>query len=198
MMPKPAADRALTVVGALLLTLVPIAAFASSDDKPNYRYLEGGYLNVDTEDLSKSGDNAFVGGAFGWKHIHIIGYGSGGDAGPDVTQQYWRLGAGWHGLLGDKADVVAEWYHVEQQIDPPGPKQDDTGYRITGGVRWVPFKLLELDGFANYNDVTDKSDTSWEGRAIVNIWRLGFGADYEKFDNSDQWNAFVRFNFGRR
>ena len=95
-------------------------------------------------------------------------------------------------------ETVGEAYYVEQSIDPPGPSIDDTGYRVTGGVRWVPFKLLELDGFANYNDVTDKSDTSWEGRAIINIWRLGFGADYEKFDTSDQWNAFVRFNFGRR
>jgi hypothetical protein len=28
----------------------------------------------------------------------------------------------------------------------------------------VPFELLELDGFANYNDVTVKIDTSWEGK----------------------------------
>ena len=183
---------------ACAAALLPAAAFARSDEEPNYRYVEGGYLNINTDDFDKSGDNAFVGGAWGWKRIHVIGFWTGGDAAPDVTQDYYRVGVGWHGLLGDKADVVAEAYYVKQTIDPPGPSIDDEGYRVTGGVRWVPFKLLELDGFANYNDVTDKSDTSWEARAIINIWRLGFGADYEKFDNSDQWNAFVRFNFGRR
>jgi hypothetical protein len=186
------------LVFALALVLVPHAALATDDEKPNYRYVEGGYLNVNTDDLDKSGDNYFVGGAWGWKHFHVIGYWSSGDAGPDVSLDYWRVGVGWHGLLGDKADVVGELYHVEQTLDPPGPNESDTGYRVTGGVRWVPWKILELDGFANYNDVTDKSDTSWEARAIINVWRLGFGADYEKFDHSDQWNGFVRFNFGRR
>ena len=35
-------------------------------------------------------------------------------------------------------------------------------------------------------------------RGIINIWRLGFGASYEWLDDATQWNAFVRFNFGRR
>jgi hypothetical protein len=200
-MPAPlrsTAVRVLTFVFALALVLIPRSALARTDEEPNYRYVEGGYLNINTDDLSKSGDNGFLGASWGWKHIHVLGYWAGGDAGPDVSQDYWRVGVGWHGLLGDKADVVGELYHVEQTIDPPGPSQTDTGYRVTGGVRWLPLKFLELDGFANYNDVTDKSDTSWEARAIFDIWRLGFGADYEKFDNADQWNGFVRFNFGRR
>lgn len=183
------------VIGLALLAAGALPALAEG---PNYRYVEGGYLSVDVNDLDGSGDNYFVGGSFGGKWWHIPAYYANGNLGPDYDQSLWRVGFGWHGLLGDKADVIGQAEYVSQTIDAPGASSDtETGYRLVGGVRWVPFKLLELDGFANYNDIGSESDVSWEGRAIVNIWRLGFGGAYEKFDNSDQWNAFVRFNFGR-
>ena len=182
-------------IGILALCAAP----ARAAEEVNYRYVEGGYLNVDVDDLDGSGDNYFVDGSFGGKWWHITGYYQNGDLGPDFSQDLWRFGFGWHGLLGDKADVIGEADYVDQSIDGPGgSSESDTGYRLVGGVRWVPFKLLELDGFANYNDIENDSDLSYEARGIINIWRLGFGAAYEKFDNADQWNAFVRFNFGRR
>jgi len=183
------------VLGCIALALGVAPALAA--DKVNYRYLEGGYLSVDVDDLDSSGDNWFVDGSFGGSWWHINAYYSNGDLGPDYSQDLWRIGFGWHGLLGDKADVIGEFDYVDQSVDGPGSNDSDTGYRIVGGVRWVPFKLLELDGFANYNDVSS-SDLSFEARGIINIWRLGFGAAYEKFDEADQWNAFVRFNFGRK
>jgi hypothetical protein len=185
------------VPGIAVLALWAVPARAA--EKVNYGYVEGGYLSVDVNDLESSGDNYFVDGSFGGKWWHVTAYYANGDLGPDFSQDLWRVGLGWHGLLGDKADVIGEWDYVDQSIDGPGGSSDsDTGYRLVGGVRWVPFKLLELDGFANYNDVGSESDVSWEARGIVNIWRLGFGAAYEKFDEADQWNGFVRFNFGRR
>jgi hypothetical protein len=182
------------IFGIILLALGALPALA---EEPNYKYVEGGYLSVDVDDLESSGDNYFLGGSMGGKWWHINGYYSSGDLGPDYQQNLWRIGLGWHGLLGDKADVIGEADYVDQSIDGPGPTDSETGYRLVGGVRWVPIKLFELDGFANYNDVGSESDLSYEARGIVNIWRLGFGAAYEKFDASDQWNAFVRFNFGR-
>ena len=75
-------------------------------------------------------------------------------------------------------------------------KISDDGYRLVFGVRWRLIKFLELDGFVNYSDLSKfGSDTSYELRAIVDIWRVGIGAGYEKFDNSDQYNVFARFNF---
>ena len=83
---------------------------------------------------------------------------------------------------------------------PPVPRGNGAppGWRATGGVRWQPIKLFEADGFVNYTDVGSNSDLSYEARGIINIWRLGFGASYEWLDDATQWNAFVRFNFGRR
>jgi len=178
------------------LMLCAGSAFAA-DEGPSWKYVEGGYLSIDTDDLSASGDNYFLGAAFGGSWWHVIGYFSNGDLGPGAQLQLWRVGLGWHGLLGDKADVVGEAYYVDQSVDTSGSSPSDTGYRITGGVRWVPIKLFELDGFVNYNDVSSSSEVSYEARAILNVWRLGFGAAYEKFDDADQWNGFVRFTFGR-
>ena len=185
---------------ALGIVLLALAATPARADGPVYGYVEGGYLNVDTDDLSESGDNYFLGASFGLgDHFHIIGQLADGELGPDVDLTTWRVGFGWHGLLGDQADVVGEAYYVDQTVDAPGSSSEsDNGYRLTAGVRWAPIKLFEADGFAHFNDVGDESDTSWEARGIIFIWRLGFGASYEKFDEADQWNGFVRFNFGRR
>lgn len=38
----------------------------------------------------------------------------------------------------------------------------------------------------------------FEARAIVNVWRMGFGASYEFSDDYNHWNVFARFNFGGR
>ena len=35
-----------------------------------------------------------------------------------------------------------------------------------------------------------------ERDGVFNIWRIGLGASYEKFDDLDQYNGFVRFIFG--
>jgi hypothetical protein len=182
---------------ALAVTILFAGVAHASSNGPSWRYVEGGYLNVDVDSLSDSGDNYFLGAAFGFGSFHVIGQWSTGDAGPDADLDVFRLGLGWHGLLGDQADVLGEAYYVDQSVDTPGGDSDDSGYRITGGIRWTPIDLFELDGFVNYNDYAAESETSWEGRAILNIWRLGFGVGYEKFDDADQYNAFIRFNFGR-
>src|SRR5262245_15157458 len=104
------------VLGMAVLAVWVAPALASSEG-PNWKYVEGGYLNVDSDDLDDTGDNYFLGGAFGGEWWHIIGYYSDGELGPDVDLQSWRIGFGWHGLLGDKADVVGEGYYVDQKID---------------------------------------------------------------------------------
>ena len=188
-----AKQLALGIVATLLLS----AGSAFAADGPSWKYAEGGYLSVDTDNLSDSGDNYFLGAAFGGSWWHVIGYFSSGDLGPGVELKQTRLGFGWHGLLADQGDFVGEAYWLDQSVDPSTAGPDDTGYRLTGGIRWTPIDLFELDGFVNYTDVSSSSDMSYEGRAILNIWRIGIGAAYEKFDDADQWNAFIRFTFGR-
>lgn len=186
---------------ALGIVLVALAATpARAADGVPWSYVEAGYLNVDVDDLSESGDNYFVGASFGLgKHFHVIGQYTNGELAPDVDYTNWRVGFGWNGLLGDRADVVGEAYYLDESVDAPGvPSDSDNGYRLTAGVRFVPIKMFEIDGFVHYTDIRDDSTTSWEARGIINIWRLGFGASYEKLEDADQWNGFIRFTFGRR
>jgi len=185
-------------LGVATLALMSGMALAA---EPPWTYVEAGYLGVDVDDLEGSGDNVFVGGAFGGKMWHVIGQYSDGEIADGIDRRDWRLGVGWHGLLGESADLLAEAYYVDSSVTiSPAPFNggdlDDNGYRLTGGVRWRPLKLIEVDAFVNYTDLSDLgSETSYELRAIIYVWRIGIGAGYETFDDADQYNAFVRFNF---
>jgi len=191
--------RSVATAFALVL-LVGLSAGAVQAAEPGWKYVEGGYLGVDVDSLEGSGDSWFVGGAFGGKFWHAIGQYANGDISDDLDRREFRLGAGWHGLLGEKADLLAEAYYVDSQVKGKSSsdfgKISDDGYRLVFGVRWRVIKFLELDGFVNYTDFSKGgSDSSYELRAIVNIWRVGIGAGYEKFDDFDQYNVFARFNF---
>jgi hypothetical protein len=180
----------------LFVTLVALPASAALAEEPAWTYVEAGYLSIDPDNLSDSGDNWFAGGSVGFlKNFHVFGKYVDGDFSTNVEQTYWEFGAGWHGLLGDKADIVGEVSWVDGEVN----NQGDDGYQLTGGVRWLPVTMFELDGFINWADYdVAGSDTSYEVRAILNIWVMGFGASYEMADTADQWNVFARFNFGMR
>lgn len=185
---KHVVRKCLVVAAGLALSVGAASAAA-----PQWTYVEAGYLNVNPDNVSESGDNWFLGGAFGGKYWHVIGQYASGDLVPGIDLTNWRLGVGFHGLLGEPADLVVEAYYVDSSI----ASFSENGYRVTGGIRWRIIKLIEVDGFVNYTDISSDSDTSYELRGIVNIWRVGLGVGYEVFDDVDQWNVFARFNFGK-
>jgi hypothetical protein len=191
----------------LILTValcLPAAALAVG---PNYSFVEAGYIDVDVDvdtvdldGIDDSGDGWFVGGSFGSKRWHIFGEYQEGDLGSGASkldQERWFVGAGWHGLLGERADLVVEVAYLDVGFDVGDSKVSDDGFRGSAGVRWVPVKLFELNGFYNYADLSDlrTADESWEVNAILNIWRIGLGLGYEEFDDTEDLRAFVRFNF---
>ena len=180
----------------VIAALVALSGTAVRAEEPSWSYLEAGYLNVDPDALSGSGDNWFAGGSFEFlQHLHVLARYLDGDYAAGVDQSYWKVGVGWHGLLGEKVDAVGELHWVDTEVANVG----DDGYQLTGGVRWRMVKFIELDGFFNYTDLdASGSQESLEGRILFDIWRLSFGAAYETSDDYDQYNAFVRFNFDRK
>jgi hypothetical protein len=186
------------------LALLGGATLAADEKYPQWTYVEGGYLAVDVDNLSESGDNYFLGGSFGiGKNFHLIGSYTDGDLSDTVDQTTWRLGGGWNGGLGEKMDLVGELYWVDNETESSGPVSvtvSDDGYGATFGVRWRIIPLFELDGFLNYTDLDIAGDqTGWEARGILNIWKIGIGASYQIIDadnsDADQYNVFARFNF---
>jgi hypothetical protein len=185
------------LIGASVFAI--LAAWAVSPalaDAPAWTYVEGGYLNVDPDNFSGSGDNWFAGGSLDFlKHFHVSGRYINGDYADNADLKAWTFAAGWHGALGEKADIVGELTWSDSDID----NVSDSGKGLTAGVRWRMIKLFELDGFAHWTDYQDAgSQDSYEARGMFYIWRLAFGAAWETSSEANQYNAFVRFNFGRK
>src|SRR5262249_16183116 len=132
-----------------LMALAGSAAFAQA---PRYGYVEAGYLNVNPDDFNTSGDNWYAEGSMGlFKHFHLSARYINGNYAENVDLSAWRFAGGWHGLLGEKADIVAEATWSKQDID----NNSDDGFGATGGVRWRMIKLFELDGFVLWTKFGD-------------------------------------------
>jgi len=192
-----------TFLTMMTLLALPGAA-ALADNHPQWTFVEGGYLGVDVDNLDGSGSNWFLGGSFGLgKSWHVLADYTDGELGDTVDQTMWRIGGGFGGGLGKRADIVAELFYIDQETVSSGPlgtKVSDDGWGATVGVRWRIIKLFEVDGFINYSDLGVFGDQiGYELRGILNIWRIGFGVSYQvidaDFSDVAEYNGFVRFNF---
>ena len=189
-------------LAGLLMFAVPQSALA--EKKPNYSYVEAGYNEIDVDDLGgidDEGNGGFVGASFGFfKHFHVFGrYVSNNtdDFDADVTNTL--VGGGWHGLLGERADLIVDVAWIDQEFDPSDSfKLDDDGYLARVGARWRPIKLIEIGGWIRYQDLGDDFDDDevYEANAIVHLWRIGLGLALETQDEIDVYSGFVRINFG--
>lgn len=163
-----------------MILLTPLPAFAQS---PHYTFVEVGWLQADP-DGGSSEDGWFAGGSVGLSHSQFFA-----EYDDLSSSEAWELGGGWHGLLGDRADLVAQVSFADFE--------SEDGFKITGGVRWMLLERLEVNGFVNYLDVDSSDDTSLEINAIWNFAkRFGVGGDYEDGDELNWLRAFVRFNLG--
>jgi hypothetical protein len=180
-----------TVAIAGLLALASSAALAQA---PGYGYIEGGYLNVNPDNFSGSGNNYYLEASKGlFKNFQVSGRYMSGDYADNVNLSFWRFAAGWHGMLGEKGDVVAEATWTKQEVED----SSDDGVGVTAGVRWRFIKMFEADGFVHWTDYSEAAKDSYEVRGIFYVWRLGLGAAAETSSDDKRYNAFVRFTFGK-
>ena len=159
------------------LTLLPGLALAQSS--PRWTFVEGGAIRVDPDDLSA--DNGwYVGASVGIKSFHIIGEFDGLDF------NRWELGGGWHGLLGKKADLVAEGTYLDADIDD--------GFRLSVGVRWMVLDPLEISFYVNHTNLDLTDATALEINAIWTFDKIvGVGGGIEYGDEGNTGRLFVRF-----
>ena len=187
----------IALVGLLVLA-VPQLGLAGA--KPVYSYVEVGYndVDVDADVLDDDGNGGFAGVSIGFfKNFHAFGrYVSNSTDTNDVDITNTIIGAGWHGLLGEKADLIGELSYMDREFDGAG-KIDDNGYFGRVGARWRPIKLFEIGGWIRYQDLGDlDSATVFEANAMVHLWRIPIGLAAEVEDDIETYSVFARFNFG--
>ena len=180
-----------------LVLLVPATAQAQNDSLIKWTFVEAGYMDLDAGqsvvgDLES--DGYFLGGSFGFKMLHINAQWDSTD-GDNFEERRYDIGVGWHGLLGDRADIYADLAYQREENKIPGfPSITESGGLIRGGVRWRPVKLFEVDGQLFYQDLEDRK-LGYKLRAMIHIWRVAIGAGWRSVDSNDTATVFARFNF---
>jgi len=155
---------------------------------PNYDIAEVGWRNLNP-DGADSRDGWFLGGGFELNkraRFHFFG-----DIGELSDSRTWSVGGGLHGLLGKRADLVAQvaWVDLGEEDGP----------EISLGLRWMVLRRLELNGFLNYVNLDFGNAVSGEVNGIWDLARRwGVGGGWRQGDDGGEVRAFVRFNFGSR
>lgn len=181
--------KALLIVAVMLI--VPGMAIAKPES-PRWSYVEAGFIDFNPDE-GLDDDGWYAGGSVQlFKNFHLM-------AEYDDVGEYtfWNAGGGWHGLLGEKADLFGQilWSNVEIEDSDI----DEDGYDLQAGVRWKMATWFELSGQVNWLDYGDAGDdTTVEFGALFSFIndRIGVGARYETGD-ADTARAYFRFNFGK-
>jgi hypothetical protein len=179
------------VIAALLMT--PLAALAES---PHYSFVQVQYGEIDEDSVEGTGFGGAV--LFGGKIFQAgvsyirtefdVGF-------TEVTSDEWTVGGGVHGLLGEPADLVANVGYFSVRGD-----LEEEGLILEGGARWMVVPFLELNGFITHLEPNDSdSDQLFSVSAIGFFQNMGIGASYATANHadSDQWQVFLRFTFGK-
>lgn len=175
-----------TVLLTALLLSAPLPALAQLRLAPHYEYIEAGWLKSEP-DAANDESGGFIGGQFQIGEMFHV-FGEYADAGPLTI---WEAGGGWHGLFGERLDLVAQASVVDFEIED--------GIKVSGGLRWLITQRLEVNGFLSYYDYGSESDSTVEANVVWNFFRsFALGGGYESGDEFDWVRLYARFNFGRR
>jgi hypothetical protein len=175
------------VLGIVLALAVVCFAETVQAQTINWKYAEGGWATFDPDRGSRE-DGWFLGGAFDLGKLPIHLFGEFGDYG---QLDIWQVGGGWHGLLGERADLFADGAFYDIDVDD--------GFRIRFGARWMVLKRLELNGYLAWTELDLSDNKSAAVNGIFDLTnRFGIGGGVDWGDNYTTARVFARFNFGPR
>ena len=184
------------LVIAIAVLCVSSFALAQDSDKPapKWSYIEAGYVDFNPDE-GLTDDGWYAGGSVGFlKMIHV--FAEYNDVG---NYTFWNVGAGWHDLFGDPADLYAQVVWNDVKVDTDSGDVSDDGYEVAAGVRWKIVKWFEINGEVAWADYSESGDdTTGEVGVMFSFIgdRLGLGASYEIGD-ADLLRGYVRWSFGR-
>jgi len=202
---------ATVMMGCLMLCL------GAHAEAPKYSFAQVSYavIDIDDEDFD-TGGGAAIAGSYGFDNFQVFG---GWGASPldfkdgtmtesiDLTQ--WVFGGGWHGTLGEPADLVIDIGYLNTRLGgdvDPDEKTSFQGFFADIGIRWRIVKVFEVNAFYTYANLDDPlgAFSKYELNALGYIGRVVLGVGYARRswdeDDAGDWDVatvFVRYNFGK-
>jgi hypothetical protein len=174
-----------TMVSLIALVFAAaVNAQQSNVSEVSWTYFEGGIANF-KPDGRRDQTGLFGGGSIGLGVVPIHVFAEIGSLDEIDTLQ---LGAGWHGLLGPKADLFADlsYYDIDY----------DDGLRLRFGGRWMVLERLELNGYLSWTEL-DLNNRSIAFNGVYNITkRFGIGGGVDVGNKFTTTRLFARYNFG--
>ena len=181
--------KSITLLAVLSASVLPLTALA---DKPDWRYIEGGYTKLDFDDnASFEPDGLTVNGKYLLdRNWYLNGEYSFFEEG-SFDFNMLTVGGGYRLPINATTDVYvsANLERVDGDVD------DETGYSINAGVRSMLTEQVELAGEVGYYDVDD-GDVTFKVNAnyyITPQWAVG--AKYTVIDDADIMQATARYAF---
>lgn len=182
--------KAITLLTALTATALPLTA---NTDKPDWRYVEGGYTKMDFDgNESFEPDGLTVNGKYlmnsNWYLNGEYSFFEEGNFDFDML----TLGAGYR--LPLTATTDAYFGANVERVDGDGDI-DDTGYSVNAGLRSMLTEQVELAGELGYYDVDDGEAFFKVGANyyITPAWAVG--ANYKVIDDWDIMQVTARYAF---
>lgn len=142
-----------SLIALALASLLPLSAQA--DDKLSYTYVEGGYVNLDSD-----ADGFGVRGSFEFGQSNFYGFGSYAKIEYDnssIDVDNTEIGIGYAHGLSDNVDLISElaWVNADADNVPMLGNVDADGYRTSVGIRGSFSDNFEGLLKANYTDGSD-------------------------------------------
>ena len=142
-------------------TALAWSAFAQAAAEPRYTYVEGGYTNVDYDDIDVDGDGFALGGSYALhRNVHLLADYQDVDLDGNADANALALGVGANFPLRQGLDLVTRLRWINQEIEVGNQSNDEDGYGFEAGLRAMINPQLELDGSIRYVDIDDEDDTS--------------------------------------
>lgn len=178
----------------LLASLLAVPAVSMAEGL-SYSYLEASYVSIDIDGGGEADGFNLAGSYLLGKNVFLAADYSMLDVDGGGELDLGNFGVGLrHGLTGT-VDAVASASLVFADVSAGGASDDDTGYRIQGGVRAALGKA-ELNGGIAYRDVFDDGQTIFAVGGLYNFTpniAAVAGAEFE--EDATSFKIGGRYNF---
>jgi len=193
-------------IASTLVASAALLPFMASAEGLSYTYVEAGYANTDLDESNETvggwglkgsfeiTENIFVQARyFDQKTSTSFG---------DVKFQPWNLAIGYAWPLAEQTDIYGTVGYTSLDLDVPNSlgvtNTSDDGYTLGAGIRTRFAERFEVEGtaqYANLSDYGDEFDFGIYGRwYITDMFALGVG--YNIGDETSTFWGGVRLEFG--